>query len=56
MEEQKIAANEEDPAPKAKILAEKLRSRLRETIAHGGGSGAFLQWLRSTDENSAPKR
>jgi hypothetical protein len=50
MEELKIAAKEEDSAAKARKLTEKLRFRLRESMAQRGNSEAFLQWLRSSDE------
>ncbi len=51
MEEQKIAANKEVSTAKAKELAEKLRSLLRESMAKRGGSEAFLHWLRSGDDS-----
>lgn len=52
MENNKTKPNEENPAAKAKRLAENLRFRLKEASAQRGGSEAFLHWLRSDDKKS----
>lgn len=52
METKKTKPNEENPAAKAKRLAENLRFRLKEASAQRGGSEAFLHWLRSDGKNS----
>jgi hypothetical protein len=46
------AAVEENPAAKAKQLADQLRFRLKEAMAQRGGSETFLKWLRSNEEDS----
>lgn len=43
----KEAPQQENPAAKAKRLAEKSRFWLKEATAQRGGSEAFLLWLRS---------
>ena len=53
MENDKKAPKEEDSAAHAKQLAEKLRFRLKESMAQHGGSEAFLHWLRSDSKKSA---
>ena len=53
MENHKTKPNEENPAAKAKRLAEDLRFRLKEASAQRGGSEAFLHWLRSDAKKSA---
>jgi hypothetical protein len=52
LENNKTKPNEENPAAKAKRLAENLRFRLKEASAQRGGSEAFLHWLRSDDKKS----
>jgi hypothetical protein len=53
LENEKKAPKEEDSAAKAKQLAEKLRFRLKESMAQRGGSEAFVHWLRSGGEKGA---
>jgi hypothetical protein len=53
LENDKAKQNEENPAAKAKRLAEKLRFRLKEASAQRGGSEAFLHWLRSDGKKGA---
>jgi hypothetical protein len=53
LENNKTKAIDENPAAKAKRLAEKLRFRLKEASAQRGGSEAFLHWLRSDAKKGA---
>jgi hypothetical protein len=53
LENDKRAPKEDDSAAKAKQLAEKLRFRLKESMAQRGGSEAFVHWLRSEIGKSA---
>ena len=53
LENDKANQNEENPAAKAKRLAERLRFRLKEASAQRGGSEAFLHWLRSDAKKGA---
>jgi hypothetical protein len=43
----------ETPAEKAFRLTEKLRGLLKDELAEYGGGEAFLQWVRSEDEDAA---
>lgn len=43
----------EDPSARAKRLADALRGLLKEEIREHGGSDAFIQWIRSDDEEAA---
>jgi hypothetical protein len=45
--------NQENSAAKAKRMAEKLRFRLKESMAQQNGSAAFLHWLRAESEKRA---
>jgi hypothetical protein len=53
LESDKAKQDEENPAAKAKRLAERLRFRLKEASAQRGGSEAFLHWLRSDAKKGA---
>ena len=53
LEDNKTKPIDENPAAKAKRLAEKLRFRLKEASAQRGGSEAFLHWLRSDAKKGA---
>jgi len=53
LDNDKKAPKEADSAAKAKQLAEKLRFRLKESMAQRGGSEDFLHWLRSDGKKSA---
>jgi hypothetical protein len=53
LENPKAAPKEADSAAKAKQLAEKLRFRLKESMAQRGGSAAFVHWLRSDGKKGA---
>jgi hypothetical protein len=50
MEDRPKIPKEEDPAAKAKRLAEKIRGRLKDQLAKKGGSDAFLRWVRSDED------
>jgi hypothetical protein len=52
LDNDKKAPKEADSAAKAKQLAEKLRFRLKESMAQRGGSEDFLHWLRSDGKKS----
>lgn len=47
------APHSEDPSAKAKRLADALRGMLKEEIREHGGTDAFIQWIRSDDEEVA---
>jgi hypothetical protein len=53
LENDKKAPKEDDSKAKAKQLAEKLRFRLKESMAQRGSSEAFLHWLRTDARKSA---
>jgi hypothetical protein len=52
MPDEKSLSAQEDPATRAKRLADLIRVRLKEQAAQREGSEAFLHWLRA-DSNSS---
>lgn len=46
-------ADSEEPEARAKRLTENLRGLLKKEIAAHGGAEAFIQWVRSEDEDAA---
>jgi hypothetical protein len=48
-----VKANREEPEDRAKRLTENLRGLLKKEIAAHGGAEAFIQWVRSDDEDAA---
>lgn len=53
LENVKTAPKAENSATKAKQLSERLRFRLRESMAQRGGADAFVHWLRSDGKKGA---
>jgi hypothetical protein len=48
-----IKASPEEPEARAKRLTDNLRGLLKKEIAAHGGADAFIQWVRSDDEDAA---
>lgn len=48
-----IKASPEEPESRAKRLTDNLRGLLKKEIAAHGGADAFIQWVRSDDEDAA---
>jgi hypothetical protein len=46
-------ASPEEPESRAKRLTDNLRGLLKKEIAAHGGADAFIQWVRSDDEDAA---
>ena len=53
MENTKVALKQDEAAIKAKKLAEKLRFRLKESMAQRGDCQAFLHWIEDHGEKHA---
>jgi hypothetical protein len=53
LENSKTKPSEENSTANAKLLADKLRFRLKEASAQRGGSEAFLHWIRSDSKKEA---
>ena len=48
-----MKANPEEPEVRARRLTDNLRGLLKKEIAAHGGAEAFIQWVRSDDEDAA---
>jgi|SRR5271166_4735460 len=49
----RIKTNPEEPEVRARRLTENLRGLLKKEIAAHGGAEAFIQWVRSDNEDAA---